>query len=31
VKYEQMEMFDEMAEMAKNKKVNMEEVPQPTM
>jgi len=31
VKYEQAETFDEMAEVAKKKEVNMEEVPRPTM
>jgi hypothetical protein len=31
VKYEQLETFDEMTEVAKKKKMNMEEVPQPIM
>jgi hypothetical protein len=31
VKYEQVETFDEVAEVAKKKEVNMEEVPRPIM
>jgi hypothetical protein len=31
VRYEQVKTFDEMTEVAKKKKVNMEEIPQPTI
>ncbi len=31
MRYEQAEMFDEMAEVVEKKEVSMEEVPRPTM